>query len=126
MARRAEKAVQFWSAILEEWQLSGVSLKQFARARAVGYKTLCRWKKKLLPEPNIASEHTQAPCQSEPENDFAPIHLIDQQEAVTGERKSTGSGSVVEIVLNCGRMIRASSECPVDFLRAVVSAVEGN
>ena len=113
LPRKDKKEEKFWSAILEEWQRSGLSLKKFAPVRMVGYKTLCRWRRKLLPE-----------TLNEPENGFAPVRLIGEQEELTAVQKNDGAKSIVEIVLKCGRLIRVSTECPLDFLSAVVSAVE--
>ena len=71
---------------------------------------------------------TTAQCDHDnrPENDFAPVRVVGDEEEVAADTKSTAVSSIVEIVLKCGRLIRISSDCPPEFLTKIVAAVEGH
>jgi hypothetical protein len=82
---------------------------------AVGRKS----KKQKVPSLDQSDQDNQ------PENDFAPVHLIGDDEIVA-DTKPAGVSSIVEIVLKCGRLIRISADCPPEFLTKIVAAVEGH
>ena len=122
--KKIKREEAFWSAILEEWQRSGLSLRQYAGKRMVEYKTLCRWRSKLLAESSLDPEHDLPGKLNTPQHDFVPVRLVGDEDQALESSKADGAKSVVEVVLKCGRVIRVSADCPLDFLSAVVSAVE--
>lgn len=36
-----------WQSLIEQWQQSGQSAKQFCQEQALGYASFCQWKKRL-------------------------------------------------------------------------------
>lgn len=120
---RRTKREKFWTVLLEEWQKSGLSLKEYARRRKVGYKALCRWRRQLLPELSSQPEHNQSRHQKKPTPEFATVRLADEPEEFH-TNTSEDIGNVIEIVLKNTRLIRVSSNCSLAFLSRVVSALE--
>lgn len=56
------KNIEQWQALVEQWQQSGQSAKQFCREHHLGYASFCQWRKRLSQagEPATDSELASA------------------------------------------------------------------
>jgi len=43
------RSTEQWQALVDQWQQSGQSAKQFCKEQALGYASFCQWKKRLTP-----------------------------------------------------------------------------
>jgi len=54
------RSTEQWQALVEHWQRSGQSAKQFCREQSLGYASFCQWRKRLTkadePETGSGSE----------------------------------------------------------------------
>lgn len=41
------RSAEQWQALVEQWQHSGQSAKQFCREQSLGYASFCQWRKRL-------------------------------------------------------------------------------
>lgn len=41
------RSAEQWQSLVDQWQLSGQSIKQFCTEQALGYASFCQWKKRL-------------------------------------------------------------------------------
>lgn len=117
-----------------------MTLAEFARGEKLSYWTLWDWKKRLCIGPRQSDRTEKAgnqrPRQNGPgigrksdrslENsgpDFLPVRVVD---GVTNSRepREAAIGSVVEVLLRCGRTVRFDSRCHLEFLAAAVSTLE--
>lgn len=62
--RRTEQ----WQSLVDQWQQSGQSAKQFCKEQAVGYASFCQWKRRLA----HSDEKTTAEASS-PEPSFIDL-----------------------------------------------------
>ncbi len=118
--RRVKRERDFWLALLREWRSSGLGLGSFAASKSVHYRTMLRWKRKLAAD--IDQPVAQVSCNPGSENNFAPVKLISEESSAPDEK--TPGRTVIEIVLQGGRLIRVAPDCPTGFLSAVLAALE--
>jgi hypothetical protein len=121
--RRKKDEEPYWSSVLDAWQKSGLTLKEFARGRRLNLQSLCYWKAKILAD--VSDE--EAGSGQVASDSFIPVRILDSsEEPARGEpaRPVTQQRAVLEIVLRCGRLIRLTSQCEPAFLIAVISAIE--
>jgi transposase len=124
--RRKKDEEPYWSFVLDDWQQSGLTLKEFARGRRLKYQSLCYWKAKILPDVSD-DEVVSAGSGQLAADSFIPVRVIEpSEEPARGKpaRAVTQQSDSLEIVLRCGRVIRLSSHCEPAFLIAVISAIE--
>lgn len=58
------RSAEQWQSLIDQWQASGQSAKQFCKEQALGYASFCQWRKRLSrPEEKTA---TAQPNTSEP------------------------------------------------------------
>ncbi|WP_081193859.1 IS66 family insertion sequence element accessory protein TnpB [Halomonas sp. KM007] len=41
------RSAEQWQSLIDQWQASGQSAKQFCEERALGYASFCQWRKRL-------------------------------------------------------------------------------
>ena len=41
------RSTEQWQSLVDQWQRSGQSAKQFCKEQAVGYASFCQWRKRL-------------------------------------------------------------------------------
>lgn len=62
--RTPRRSAEQWQALVEQWQQSGQSAKDFCRERQLGYASFCQWRKRLA-GPQAASsagDHSEEPA----------------------------------------------------------------
>jgi hypothetical protein len=118
-SKKKSEVEKYWRKLVEDWRVSGLSIKQFTEERSLAYKQLCFWRQrfdggKTLKEKSKPVLETVA--------NFAPVCVIDnnQDEPVS----PTNTLSMLEIVLLCGRTIRFNSRCQPEYLSSVISKLE--
>ncbi|MGH8399176.1 MAG: IS66 family insertion sequence element accessory protein TnpA [Gammaproteobacteria bacterium] len=131
MSKRRQKVNEkngesYWSAMLSDWQESGLTLRQFAIGRKVNYKSMCRWKNTLLPclaQNPVSQHHSSA---GKPSDSFVPVRVVDtgEEPTIQSNEQAVRRAGVLEVILRCGRIIRVSPDCRLEFLSAVVSVIE--
>jgi hypothetical protein len=85
LTSRPHRSAQQWQALINEWQVSDMSAKQFCTERAIGYASFCQWRKRLsAPDQKIGQERDVAP-------DFIDLAAL-----------SSGSSPGWQIVLSLG------------------------
>lgn len=50
-----------WQALIDQWQQSGQSAKQFCKEQALGYASFCQWKKRLAQSDENATAEASSP-----------------------------------------------------------------
>jgi hypothetical protein len=117
----------YWFRILDDWQQSGLPLNDFARRKKINYRTLLRWKQKLLPELTGApTQAKEAPLARENVNDFVPVQIIDEQRSPKSNFQSTEKTVAIEIVMRSGHVIRIPQDCRPELLSSLLAAIEDN
>ncbi|WP_347333047.1 IS66 family insertion sequence element accessory protein TnpA [Marinimicrobium locisalis] len=58
-----------WQSLVEQWQKSGQSAKQFCKEQGLGYASFCRWRKRLTQ----TDKKTSAAEPSSPEPSFIDL-----------------------------------------------------
>lgn len=125
----------FWQDVVNEWQHSGQSLRQFAEERRIDYPTLCRWKGKLSmkaasPEKSGTDAHGDSAKEAASERSASPFAAVRLVDPPLSEKAFCAGGAeqeilpVIEVVLECGRMVRIMEECEPEFLGRVVSILD--
>ncbi|MDP5210707.1 IS66 family insertion sequence element accessory protein TnpB [Microbulbifer sp. 2205BS26-8] len=58
---RPRRSAQQWQALIEKWQASATSAKQFCSEQAIGYASFCQWRKRLsAPDKNTRQDGNMA------------------------------------------------------------------
>lgn len=150
--KESQSQEQFRTTTVERWERSGLTQREFSRREGIQEWQLSYWKhqvqanrkKRAACEVQVRAsdrglrhgkerarkmyEHkqsTEAQADRSEGSPFVPVQLVDfSEEHSDSGRDVNGSCCVLEVVLRCGRVIRVSSGCQPNFLRAVVSAVE--
>lgn len=63
------RSAEQWQSLINQWQHSGQSAKQFCKEQALGYASFCQWKKRLTQ----TDEKTAAAETSSPEPSFIDL-----------------------------------------------------
>ena len=98
--------------VLAGWQGSGLTLREFGRRRGIPVSTLSWWRKVL----RNAGETVKAGSNSEPAG--AAVVFTE----VPPRARVAMPGSVMEIVLRSGHVLRVSSGADLDTLQRVLQA----
>lgn len=53
--RTSRRSLEQWQALIDQWQDSGLSARQFCSEQAVGYASFCAWRRRRA-EISVASE----------------------------------------------------------------------
>ena len=114
---------KYWRKKVGQWKESGSTLRQFAGANQLNYKSLSRWKVKFLgPEPlavvakDTAKYRVQAP-------DLVPVHLLNSNEETINSPQSNTSVFLELLLLN-GRTLRFDKNCSLEFLSSLIPVAE--
>lgn len=110
---------KYWRKAVDDWRVSGLSIKKFTEERNLAYKQLCFWRQrfdggKTLKEKSKPVFKTMA--------NFAPVRVVDNHHDKPVNPLNTLS--TLEIVLLCGRTIRFNSHCQPEYLSSVISKLE--
>lgn len=63
------RSTEQWQSLVDQWQQSGQSAKQFCKEQALGYASFCQWKKRLTQ----SDEKTTTAEASSPEPSFIDL-----------------------------------------------------
>ena len=55
-SRAPRRSAAQWQALVEQWQQSGQSARQFCREQELGYASFCQWRRRLTQDGDPASE----------------------------------------------------------------------
>ena len=141
---------KFWRQAHERQAASGLSVSAFCLAEGLKDYTFWYWGRELRARDRAAkvnaakNSFTKQASKVEtvhksktvdigsarkpankPKPDFAPVHMVDDCPEADVETKSEAVRNVAEIVLKGGHVIRIASDCPLEFLSTIVSAMEG-
>jgi hypothetical protein len=62
LTSRPHRSAQQWQSLINEWQVSDISAKQFCTEHAIGYASFCQWRKRLaVPNGNAVPMQDSAP-----------------------------------------------------------------
>jgi transposase-like protein len=63
-SRAPRRSAEQWQALVEQWQQSGQSAKDFCREHGLGYASFCQWRKRLAgaEAASGAGERSQEPA----------------------------------------------------------------
>ena len=113
---------KYWRKKVGQWKESGSTLRQFAGANQLNYKSLSRWKVKFLgPESlAVAKDTTEYRVQAP---DLVPVHLLNSnEEAFNSPRSNTPV--FLELLLLNGRALRFDKNCSLEFLSSLIPVAE--
>ena len=100
---------QFWQMVLETFESSGLSVRQFCRQEGLSEASFYAWRKKLSKSQMSGTGNGQAP--PEPAS-FIQVPVIQSE------------SSCLELVLASGHVLRIPSDVQHAFLTDVLSAVK--
>jgi putative transposase len=81
-----------WQALVEQWQQSGLSARQFCREHSVGYASFCQWRKRFQ------TDHTSSLPNCEPA--FVDLAALGQSSHEPGWHIVLRLGNGVELALS--------------------------
>jgi len=117
-SKKKSEAQKYWRNVVENWRVSGLSIKKFAEERNLAYKQLCFWRQRLDGGKTLKEKSKPA---LETVANFAPVSVVENQHETI---KPVNTLSMLEIVLLCGRTIRFNSHCQPEYLSSVISKLE--
>ena len=80
-----------WQALVEQWQQSGQSARQFCQEQDVGYASFCQWRKRFA---------MPAPSSPDPEASFIDLASLGPAGADQGWHIVLSLGNGVELTLS--------------------------
>lgn len=111
--QRREK-LRYWKEVMEEQEQSGSSIRGFCRERDLSHSAFCYWRDKVK---EIAQDEE---ARAEIDSHFLPVKIVEDRVI-----KLESTEPRIEIELQGGRTLKVRGDLDVDFLKGVVSAVEG-
>ena len=96
--RNPRRSAAQWQALVEQWQHSGQSAKQFCHERELGYASFCQWRKRLMQE----SRAEVGSGQEDPEPSFIDLSSLEGSRA-KGWHIVLRLGDGVELTLSQGQ-----------------------
>ena len=123
MPRRRDRSKEhFWQRLLQQWRLSGQSVRAFCALQGLAEPSFYFWRRLAEPEParrqpRRAGEPTRRPPQRDgdsPEGGqptFVPVRVL-------------APTAALEVVLGCGRVIRVPADFDAATLRQLLVVLE--
>jgi len=89
----SRRSAEQWQALVDQWQRSGQSAKQFCKEQGLGYASFCQWRRRLTQADEPASNSSPV------ESSFIDLASIGPSQA-SGWRIVLSLGNGVELTLN--------------------------
>jgi hypothetical protein len=139
----------FWRQVHERQKASGMGVVAFCKAEGLQDHRFWYWGREfrklddatkakaaksksaaraVRPKVVAKTTHIESPAAKDPKEpgeDFAPVRLVDDESPAPATKSKEEPSNTAEIVLKGGRSIRISSDCSVNFLKTLISALEG-
>lgn len=90
----ARRTQEQWQALVEQWQRSGQSARQFCDYQGLGYASFCQWRKRLKAAPK--------PTSAEPDASFIDLSALGPSAASANWHIVLSLGNGVELKLSQG------------------------
>lgn len=115
--RSAEKE-EFWRMVLAEFELSGLSVREFCRREKIGKASLYNWRRQIA-QRDAESEGSKSSAAN-----LVPVTVVNAVESKPqqAQRGVAGSGQI-EVVTADGLTIRLGDAVPTERLRTVLNMV---
>lgn len=133
---------KYWYKIFADWELSALSAAEYCRRNGIKYHQFIDWQKRRRKQAAELERRTQqerrelqqraaerkkqeaAKAKSsrtvEAEHNLVQVTITDDSRAQVGQ----GNGPSLEIVLQCGTIIRVNADCSTGLLSTVLSVLE--
>lgn len=116
MATRTTRAERRWRRIVDEWRLSGLSAREFAKLRkGISAGMIYAWSSRLGKQDATPATTTPARAPA-----LLPVEIIDKVSSAAQEHLRA-----LEVVLPYGEVIRVPPGADLDQLGRVVLALRG-
>jgi len=129
-----------WRGIIRDWQESGLSMAAYCQKEKIKINQLSTWLKKIRardharklqassasvgsprsasPKRSASRQESRASSETETAG-FVPVHVIDETPAA-----ENAQGSVLDVALASGIVLRLRDNCSMAFLVKVVNSLE--
>ena len=114
---------RYWRTMLLDWQASGLTLKQFAEDKKLGYKALLKWKVRFHGSTKLSAKIKRVPKLNLQTSDLVPVNLI-QADKESVWQQPVNMPAALELLLLNGRTLRFDKSCPLEFLSSLISVAE--